>query len=100
MHWLDRKFNIQTVIFLFALQMSMNAVEKMNVMIIQHAKIHLAATAVTAILDTVETDGTVQVCGGDKTTFYVMDDTCFSTDINECEVPGGDVLCDENADCQ
>ena len=40
----------------------MNAVERTNVMIMQHARIHLVATPVTAILDTVEMEETVQVC--------------------------------------
>ena len=39
----------------------MNVVEKMNVMIMRPALIHLAAIPVTAILDTVEMEGTVQV---------------------------------------
>ena len=68
-------------------------------MIMQHVIIYLAPTPVTVRLDTVEMDGTVQVCAREKTTFNIMDDTFFSTDINECEVPGGVVLCDENADC-
>ena len=79
-------------------QILTSAVEKMNVMIMQHAIIHLVATYVTATLDIVEMEGTVQVCA--RTFFITLKhDRYFHTDINECEITGGSVLCDENADC-
>ena len=43
-------------------QILMSAVERTNVMIMQHAIIHLVATPVTVILDTVEMEEIVQVC--------------------------------------
>ena len=76
----------------------MNAVVKMNVMLMPSAITLLVATHVTVRLDTVEMEGTVQVCEQTHTIMYASY-FCLCTDINECEDPGGSVLCDENANC-